>query len=277
MLNTDTMPKGISGRNRRLLTLLHRSFAAPFSVQEAAAALRFAVPRTQRFLAYLAERGWLVRVHRGLYAPVPLDAEAPSEWKEDPWVVAAKLFGPSYYIGGWTACEHWDLTEQIFRETVVFTTRRVRSKEVVIHGYPFRIRRTPPKNMFGTRPVWRDQVRMALSDPSRTVVDVLNNPSLGGGIRHVAAVVAEYFISDHRDDALLEDYLRRVDNHAVHKRLGYCLETLEVEAPGLLRACEEGVSSGVSLLDPSLPNRGPVRRCWNLRVNGTVPADGLSI
>ena len=130
MLNTDTMPKGISGRNRRLLTLLHRSFAAPFSVQEAAAALCFAVPRTQRFLAYLAERGWLVRVHRGLYAPVPLDAEAPSEWKEDPWVVAAKLFGPSYYIGGWTACEHWDLTEQIFRETVVFTTRRVRSKEV---------------------------------------------------------------------------------------------------------------------------------------------------
>ena len=65
-----------------------------------------------------------MRVCRGLYAPIPLDAIDPSAWREDPWVIASKLFGPDYYIGGWTACEHWDLTEQIFRETVVVTTKR---------------------------------------------------------------------------------------------------------------------------------------------------------
>ena len=26
-------------------------------------------------------------------------------------MVAAKLFGPDCYLGGWTACEHWDLTD----------------------------------------------------------------------------------------------------------------------------------------------------------------------
>src|SRR5690606_27428990 len=94
-LNTTLRsPKGISERNRRLLTALYRRVQGPFTVSEAAAILSFDAPKTHRFLAYLAERGWLVRVQRGLYAPVSLDAVEPSEWREDPWVIAAKLFGP---------------------------------------------------------------------------------------------------------------------------------------------------------------------------------------
>ena len=78
LLATTMGPKGISERNRRLLTSLYRSATGPFYVREAAAALSFTMPRTHRFLAYLAERGWLVRVCRGLYAPIPLDAIDPS-------------------------------------------------------------------------------------------------------------------------------------------------------------------------------------------------------
>lgn len=276
MATTTVAPKGISERNRRLLTSLYRSATGPFSVREAAAALSFTMPRTHRFLAYLAERGWLVRVCRGLYAPIPLDAIDPSAWREDPWVIASKLFGPDYYIGGWTACEHWDLTEQIFRETVVVTTKRVRSKEADIQGFPFRIRRTTPRKTFGTKPVWRDQTRVYVSDPSRTIVDVLDDPTLGGGIRHIADVVHTYFRGEHRDDTLLEDYVRRVGNRTIFKRLGYLLETLDVHAPSLLQACETSVSSGIGLLDPSLPDEGPVVWRWRLRENGKVPSDGMA-
>ena len=276
MATTTVAPKGISERNRRLLTSLYRSTTGPFSVREAAAALSFTMPRTHRFLAYLAERGWLVRVCRGLYAPIPLDAIDPSAWREDPWVIASKLFGPDYYIGGWTACEHWDLTEQIFRETVVVTTKRVRSKEADIQGFPFRIRRTTPRKTFGTKPVWRDQTRVYVSDPSRTIVDVLDDPTLGGGIRHIADVVHTYFRGEHRDDTLLEDYVRRVGNRTSFKRLGYLLETLDVHAPSLLEVCETSVSSGIGLLDPSLPDEGPVVWRWRLRENGKVPSDGMA-
>ena len=269
-------PKGISERNRRLLTSLYRSATGPFYVQEAAAALSFTMPRTHRFLAYLAERGWLVRVCRGLYAPIPLDAIDPSLWREDPWVIASKLFGPDYYVGGWTACEHWDLTEQIFRETVVVTTKRVRGKEADIQGFPFRIRRTTPRKTFGTKPVWRDQTRVYVSDPSRTIVDILDDPTLGGGIRHIADVVDTYFRGEHRDDTLLEDYARRVGNRTSFKRLGYLLETLDIHAPSLLQACETSVSSGIGLLDPSLPNEGPVAWRWRLRENGRVPSEGMA-
>ena len=276
MATTTVGPRGISERNRRELTTLYRSVTGPFSVQEAADALSLPIPRAHRFLAYLAERGWLVRVCRGLYAPIPLDAINPSEWREDPWVVASKLFGPDYYIGGWTACENWDLTEQVFRATVVVTTKRVRGKEAEIQGFPFRIRRTTAKRYFGAKPVWRDQTRVNVSDPTRTVVDILDDPSLGGGIRHVADVVSTYFDMEHRDDALLVEYLRRAGNRTAFKRLGYLLESLEVRAPNLLKVCQKSLSTGIGLLDPSLPGEGPVVWRWRLRVNSTVQSDGVA-
>ena len=270
MATTASIPRGITAKNRKHLTSLYRSANGPFSVQEASDALSFTTTRTQRFLAYLAERGWLVRVHRGLYAPIPLDALNPGEWREDPWIIAAKLLGPDYYIGGWTACEHWGLTEQIFLDTVVVTTRKMRSKRIRAQGFPFLVKRAPEKRMFGTKLIWRDQTRANVSDPSCTLVDVLENPSLGGGIRHVVDVMGAYFKEGHRDDELLASYVRHIGNRVVFKRLGYLLETLDIYAPALLQTCEAGVSSGVSRLDPSLPNVGPVAWRWNLRVNRRV-------
>ena len=196
---TTPASKGISERNRLLLTTLYRSVAGPFSVEEAGACLPFSIPRTHRFLAYLADRGWLVHVRRSLYAPIPLDAVEPGESREDPWVIAAKLYDPSYYIRGWAACEHWDLTEQIFRETIVVTTWRVRSKETEIQGFPLCIKRTSEGKTFGTKSVCRDRTRVNLSDPSRTVVDILDDPSLRGGIRHAADVVDTYFGGEYHD------------------------------------------------------------------------------
>ena len=111
---------------------------------------------------------------------------------------------------------------------------------------------------------------MNVSDPSRTLVDVLDAPELGGGIRHVAEVLDSYFNSEHLDESLLLGYAGRLGNRTVFKRLGYLLETLGIEAPGLVQACREQMSSGISLLDPSMPSRGPTRRRWNLRLNATI-------
>ena len=272
MTVTDVTPKGISTGNRNLVTALNAEFGAPFTAGEAAPVLGYTPGGARRFLAYLAERGWLVRVHHGLYATVPLDASDPAGWLIDPWIVASKLYGPSYYLGGWTACEYWDLTEQIFNSTVVFTTRRIRSREKEIQGFPLRLKHTTSDKIFGTRSAWRDRNRVMLSDPTRTLVDVLDDPSLGGGIRHVADVLRAYFESEHRDDDLLSDYILRQGNRTVFKRLGYLLEAMDIEAPLLIQKCQAGMSAGVGLLDPSLPARGPVRRRWNIRVNATIQA-----
>jgi predicted transcriptional regulator of viral defense system len=105
---------------------------------------------------------------------------------------------------------------------------------------------------------------VAVSDPSRTIVDILDDPRLGGGIRTVADVLREYMASQHRNDQLLIEYADRLDNRAVFKRLGYLIERLGTEADALLTACRERRSAGVVALDPSVKARGNIVRRWGL-------------
>jgi len=267
--STHTTGKGISEKNRRMLSILHREMAGPFTPHDAVALLSLDINRAHRFLAYLVDRGWLARIRRGLYITVPLDAVDPAHWPEDPWVVASKVFSPCY-IGGWSACEHWNLTEQIFRETIVVSGRRVRHRQIEIHEFPFRVKVVASHKIFGTSVVWRGQTRVLVSDPARTIVDILDDPSIGGGIRHVAEILGTYLADDRRDDSQLLDYAHKLGNRTVFKRLGYVLETLDVVAPTLVDACLNAMSSGIVLLDPAAPSKGRILRRWNLRINVTV-------
>lgn len=273
MNGTHSPARGISERNRRLLTRLHRGVSGPFTPEDASHLLSLDIRRVRRFLAYLADKGWLVRVRRGLYTTVPLDAIEPGAWREDPWVVASKVFSP-FYIGGWTACEHWGLTEQIFRETVVISGRSFRHRETEIHGFPFRIKVVREEKIFGTEAVWRGRVRVPVSDPARTVVDVLDDPAIGGGIRHVAEVLEAYLSHERRDDALLLDYAHKLGNRTVFKRLGHLLEVLGAAETSLVDACRRAISSGISLLDPTAAPRGPIVKRWNVRVNVALERGG---
>lgn len=266
MNNTHMTGKGISEKNRRLLTILHREASGPFTPQDAANWLFLDTKRVNRFLAYLVDKGWLARIRRGLYVTVPLDAVDPAHWQEDPWVVAFRVFSPCY-IGGWSACEHWNLTEQIFRDTIVISSRRVRHRRILIRTFPFRVKVVNSGKIFGTQVVWRGRTRVLVSDPARTMVDILDDPSIGGGIRHVAEILSAYFATDSRDDSQLIQYTHRVGNRAVFKRLGYLLETLGLKASTLVETCRKEMSTGISLLDPTSPPKGQVLRRWNLRVN----------
>lgn len=257
---------GISERNRAYLELLHREADAAFGVDEAARALGLDHDEAGRLLTYFARRGWLSRVRRGLYVAVPLDARRSGEWVEDSWVVAARAFDPCY-IGGWSACEHWDLTEQVFRSLLVVTAKKVHHRDVVMQGVAFHVTVRHESKLFGTARVWRGQTRVDVSDASRTLVDVLDDPALGGGIRHVARVVHEYFISEHRNDDLLLEYGDRLGNRTVFKRLGYLLEAQATAAPELITACLQRRSAGYTTLDPSVKARGTMVRRWGLRVN----------
>jgi predicted transcriptional regulator of viral defense system len=260
---------GIEKSNRAHLDKLNSVVSGPFDASHAATILGLELNRARRLLAYFASRGWLARVRRGLYTTVPLGAAMPSQWREDPWVVATTVFAPCY-IGGWSACEHWDLTEQIFRDIVVFTSSPVRSRIIRIQDTTFRLKYLSEKKQFGIRIVWRGQTRVSVSDPTRTIVDILAEPRLGAGIRNVADVIANYFESDLRNDAALVDYATRLGIRSVFKRLGYLIECLSIDAPELVKACLDKKSIGLSMLDPSAGPAGPIVKRWDLRINVTV-------
>ncbi|MBI4431131.1 MAG: hypothetical protein HY587_05415, partial [Candidatus Omnitrophica bacterium] len=159
-------------------------------------------------------------MRRGLYIPVPLESRVADVPLEDAWIIAERLFTPCY-IGGWSAAEHWGLTEQIFRTVIVMTTQKVRDRSPNIKGTKFLLRTVLERAMFGLKLVWRGQVKVSVSDPTRTVLDMLNDPKLGGGLRSTVDIFGAYLRSDKKDMNLLLEYADRLDNGAVFKRLGF--------------------------------------------------------
>jgi predicted transcriptional regulator of viral defense system len=257
---------GISESNRRLLTTVHRHTSGLVDVEEAARLLKLDRTKTAKLLAQWAAQGWARRLLRGLYELIPLEATSPENWTEDPWLVAARLFAPGY-IAGWSACEHWGLTEQIFRDVAVFTARPLRQRALTVDQTTFVLRKVSKRLLFGLISVWRKSVAVQVSDPSRTIIDVLDQPRWGGGLRHVSQVLDAYLASAHRHEELLIEYVGRLGNAAVAKRLGYLWEVKVGTDAGLLEPLREQLTTGIALLDPTVEARGPIVTRWNLRVN----------
>jgi predicted transcriptional regulator of viral defense system len=97
------------------------------TIEDAVKALGVERHAASKVLARWQQQGWLKRVGPGIYAPIPLDASTTEQVLKDPWVLVPALFAPGY-IGGWTAAEHWDLTEQLFRSVFVFTAGHFAAK-----------------------------------------------------------------------------------------------------------------------------------------------------
>src|ERR1051326_1083809 len=196
------------------------------------------------------QQGWLRRIGPGLYVPVPLDLAGSEQVVADPWVLVPTLFNQCY-IGGWTAAHHWELTEQLFNETLVFTTRRVTQKRATAQGSVFDLHNVPAKRLFGLKTLWRGSAKVAISDAARTLIDVIAAPEAGGGIDHVADCLSTYLGSKTADRDLLIRYAEKFENGAVFKRLGFLADT-RLQDKKLAAACRARLTQGYTRLDPAL-------------------------
>jgi len=248
---------------RRRLTALVRATGDVISVDDAARVLEVDRTAAAKVLARWMTQGWLRRVGRGAYVPAPLDSLESEHVLEDPWVLVPALFAPAY-IGGRTAAEHWDLTEQIFNDIVVMTGRAIRKTSQRRHGATFTLKHVDTAKAFGTTTVWRARTRVSVSDVHRTIIDMLDDPAVGGGVRQVADCLAAYLRRGDRDDVRLIDYAERLGNGAVFKRLGFLVEG-DPTAQGLVEACRARLTKGVAKLDPDLDCPRLVSR-WKLWV-----------
>ena len=246
----------------RLATVL-RATKDVVSIEIAAGALGLDRTEAAKLLSRWTSQGWMRRVGRGLYVSVPLELADSEQVVSDPWVLVPSLFGESY-IGGWTAAHHWDLTEQLFNETVVFTTRRVDSRRVSAQGVKFLPHHLARSRFFGTKGIWRGTARVNLSDPARTIVDMLAMPAIGGGIDHAADCLAALRKEQPAGRELLITYAGRLGNGAVFKRLGFLAE-VHLHDQILAHACRERLTKGHAKLDPALSCPRLVT-AWNLWV-----------
>lgn len=243
---------GLGKTERRRLTEVIRQTKGVISVAEASDILKANRNDVAKMLARWAAKGWLSRIRRGLYISVPLESRTPDVPIEEPWLIAEYLFAPCY-IGGWSAAEYWDLTEQIFRSIVILTVQKPRDRAPVIKNTKYVVRTISEKAMFGLKPVWRGKVKLSVSDPTRTIIDMLNDPSLGGGLRPTVDILLNYLKSKYKDMELIINYAKRLGNGAVYKRLGFLLERLVPNEKKVISACKTELTKGNAKLDPKLP------------------------
>jgi predicted transcriptional regulator of viral defense system len=217
-----------------------------------------------KLLSRWRSQGWLRRVGPGIYAPVPLDLASNEQVIADPWVLVPALFSPCY-VGGWTAAHHWELTEQLFQEIFVFAARRVIQKNVTTQGARFLVQPTTSMRLFGLKTLWRGSTKVQISDPARTLIDMIAHPGSGGGIDQVSECLNAYLKGKTRDRELLIRYGEQFGNGAIFKRLGFLSEAF---GDGDLAAmCRARLTQGYAKLDPSLSSDRLIT-AWHLWIPG---------
>ena len=244
-MQQDTLPTG-----RRKLVSVIRATGDVIKIDDVVTTLSTGRSEAAKLLSRWADQGWLRRVGPGAYVPAPLDLLESEHVLTDPWVLVPALYAPAY-IGGRTAAEHWDLTEQLFRDIVVMTAQPVRRSRQERHGAQFTLHHSQEKNIFGIKTVWRGSSKISISDVHRTIIDMVNDPDLGGGIQHVADCFAVYLKRLERNDGLLIEYAGRLRNGAIFKRLGFLAEQHPTTSE-LVQNCQARLTKGNAKLDPAL-------------------------
>jgi predicted transcriptional regulator of viral defense system len=255
---------GIGTADRERMAAIIRGTKGTVSVGDAARILNVSSSDAAKMLSRWSKKGWMSRVRQGLYVAVPLESRMADVSLEDPWLIADRLFSPCY-IGGWSAAEYFELTEQIFSTIVVMTIQKPRDRRPEIKGTEFILRTIPSKAMFGLKSVWRGQVKISISDPARTILDMLLDPFFGGGIRSVKDMLGNYLKSEKKNPEQLIEYAEKLGNGAAFKRLGFLLEKIAPDETKTLEDCRKRLTAGNARLDPKLNNNRLVTR-WRLWV-----------
>lgn len=259
----------------RLRRLARGSRGGLLTTARAAELLGVSTAKAPLDLGRLVRRGWLARVRRGLYLVVPLEADHEKATVDDPWVLARELFSPCY-IGGWTAAEHWGLTEQLFRSTFVVTAASVRSSSPSFLGSEFRLVRATGSRVTSVPPIWRGPEKVAVSDRERTIADALAAPGWVGGVRHLAEILRTYRSSAEWSAERLVARVAETGSGAALKRLGYLTETLLGGDSLIVERALAGRTSGLIRLDPGISGRGRLSTRWRLWKNVDLDAGETS-
>lgn len=254
----------VSKRQQRLAILL-RAISGPIWVEDAAQVLALDRAHTAKLLAGWHKQGVIRRVARGLYVPVQPTALGRKQVLEDPWILIPELYEPGY-VGGWSALEYWELTEQLFRSVCVLTSKRTTYGETQHQGVQFFIKHLPAQRLFGTKTLWRDNVRIQISDLHKTILDVIDDPYLGAGLQHTIDCLREYKKITQRQDGAdqLIQYALKINAGALFKKLGFLAEKLDFDN-GLINECADHLTTGYAYLDKGASDQKLVTK-WRLWV-----------
>lgn len=240
-----------------------------FTVRDFAQTVERPLSRVWRTMTFLVGRGWIIRLVKGTYLIVPLEAGPESAWSEDSLLIGSRLATPAA-VSYWSACNYWSWTEQVARTVFVQTTHKVSGPQSrIVLGVGYRFIRIQPRKFFGVIQRQFERGQASITDPEKTLVDCLDHPELCGGIGQVVEMLPGI---ENLDWAKVDKYLKRLDSGAAYKRLGLLVEHLgdKLSLPDREKRLERwraNLTGGYAPLEPGGQSRGPVNNRWLVRLN----------
>ncbi len=179
------------------------------------------------------------------------------------------LLTKPYYIGYWSALNHYGFTEQTPPCVYIATPKPRNSRKIL--NVEFKFVTIVPRKMFGVATITTvENTPVKISTPAKTFVDCLDHPEHAGGIDEVARAL--YFSASKLNLETLSKMAIKIGNGAVIKRLGHISEVLGLDkCVNVLENAE--IKKGCSVLDPLSPKRGKIKAKWSLVVNTTIDPD----
>ena len=240
-----------------------------FTVEQFAKAAGRPNSKCWRTLSCLCDGGWVLRLMRGKYLIVPLEAGPEAAWSEDALIVAGHL-AEAAAVAYWSACHYWNWTEQVPRTVFVQTTQQKVKCSRTVLGVRYRFVRVRPEKFFGTVRRSVGDGRATLTDREKTLVDCMDRPELCGGIGQVARMLPA--AAEAVDWDRVDEYLGRLGSGAVYKRLGLLVEHAggKLRIPGRPRRVERWqrrLTGGYAPLEPERASDGPTDSRWRVRLN----------
>jgi predicted transcriptional regulator of viral defense system len=258
--------KLISTQSNKILTHFYQMDKNCFDYSEAQTALpESSESALKELLSDMVKRGLLMRLKKGLYYIIPYEQEARSFMPD--WHLLAEPLtkGTEHYIGYYSALQvHNVITQPSLKEQIV-VAKQIRPSTLKIKDVRFQFIYHNADHFFGSKKIWIDSFNQVMcSDLEKTFIDCLFKPDYAGGIVEIARA-----IHTSKDvikyDRLLE-YAQRFKSQAVIKRLGFLLETLEINS-GISNQLQKAKTVSYVLLDTELPKSGTMISRWSIQQN----------
>lgn len=258
--------KLISTQSNKILTFFNQMDKNCFDYSEAMTALPNSNESALReLLSDMVKRGLLMRLKKGLYYIIPYEQESENFMPD--WHLIAKHLtkGTKHYIGYYSALQIHNLITQPSLKEQIVVAKQMRPSTLKIKNTSFQFIYHNEKHFFGSKKIWIDSFnKVECSDLEKTVVDCLFKPDYAGGIVEIARAI-HMSKGKIKFERLLE-YTQRFKSQAVIKRLGFLLETLEIET-GITKKLQKAKTASYVLLDTELPKSGKMISRWSIQQN----------
>jgi len=156
-----------------------------------------------------------------------------------------------FYIGAYSAAIHWHLLQ-----ANDFSTTSTKDLKLLALG----------NKSFGIIENKITSKQSLISDPTRTIVDLLDKPKLVENIYLVEKALVNYVNSKYKNFELLFNYAEKFRSGAFYKRLGFLLERNYPNENEILSHCLTKISQGYSYLDTRETSDKIISK-WNLWVS----------